>query len=204
MKSKLTPEIAEIVGIMMGDGGLYLDRLKKYQTSVSFHKEEKQYLYYVKELLENNFKYKFCITELESEYLLRNTSVFVGKTLISYGLSSGNKVKNNVIIPTWVLTKNKFITSFVRGFFDTDGCVYRKYANYLQIQIKLGSKITLESIRNAIIKLGFNPTVIQRDEYNNKISWKFYLSRQNEIKLFFNKIKPANIKHVKRFNKIRK
>lgn len=55
MKPKLTPELAEIVGIMFGGGCLYLDRLNKYQTIISFHKKEKDYLIYVKNLFENYF-----------------------------------------------------------------------------------------------------------------------------------------------------
>jgi hypothetical protein len=84
-------DLAEIIGIMMGDGGIYLDRLNKYQTSVALNKNEKEYLYYVKNLFENYFNYKFCITELKDEFLLRNNSVFVGNKLIEYGLSHWNK-----------------------------------------------------------------------------------------------------------------
>jgi hypothetical protein len=38
---------------MFGDGGLYLDRLGKYQLTVSFNKKEKEYLFYVKNFSRN-------------------------------------------------------------------------------------------------------------------------------------------------------
>jgi len=197
-------KLAEIIGIMMGDGCLYLDKFKKYQTSISFHKKEKDYLYYVKNLFEKYFDYKFCITEIENEFLLRNNSVFVGKKLISAGIIEGNKINNKIIIPNWIFKNKYFLLNLLRGFFDTDGCIYRKYENYSQIQFKLASKETINSLYQALIQLGFNPTKIQKEIYKGRFSWKIYIVRQKEIKRFFKEIKPANKKHIKRYNLINK
>ena len=63
-------DLAEIIGIMMGDGGIYFDRNGKYQTNVAFNKEETQYLHYAKKLFEKYFyPYKFCVSELKNEFL---------------------------------------------------------------------------------------------------------------------------------------
>ncbi len=203
-KINFSEDLAEIIGIMMGDGCLYLDRLNKYQTIICFHKKERDYLDYVKILFENYFQYKFCITEIKSEFLLRNTSVFVGNKLIDKGLSPGNKTNNKIVIPKWIMEDKKFLLMFIKGFFDTDGSVYCKYGNYAQIQIKLGCQETLSSIRKALIKLGFNPTKIQKgnNTYSNFPYWKIDLSRQGEIEKFFKEIKPSNPKHKKRYQKI--
>jgi len=202
-KIGFSEDLAEIIGIMMGDGGIYLDRLSKYQTHVAFHKEEKQYMNYVKKLLEQYFNYKFCITELSNEFLLRNTSVFVGNYLIVCGLKSGNKIQNKLTVPPWIFHNRIFLFRFIRGFFDTDGCVYKKYNHYAQIQIKLGSKDMLISVKQVLINLEFHPTKIQKTLNNGNIGWKFYLSRQKEIERFFREIKPMNSKHVQRFSKIK-
>jgi hypothetical protein len=205
MKMEYTEELAEIVGIMLGDGCLYLDRLGKYQTSICLHKEEISYLNDVKKLMENHFNYKFCITKIKNAYLLRNTSVFLGNQLIKAGLKSGKKVKNKVIIPQWIFTNKNFLKSVIRGLFDTDGCVYKKYDDYLQIQFKFGCLETTESLRNAIVLLEYNPTKIQKGWNNAKKTWfwKFYFSRQKEIDRFFREIKPRNSKHLLRYKKIR-
>ncbi|MBI2523170.1 hypothetical protein HYW19_02150 [Candidatus Woesearchaeota archaeon] len=53
LPSKPTPELAEIIGIMLGDGSLY------------------SYLNYVKNLFEEYFyPYKFSLQELENEFLM--------------------------------------------------------------------------------------------------------------------------------------
>lgn len=195
-------ELAEIIGIMIGDGCLYLDPLKKYQTTISFNKKEKDYLDYVKNLFENYFKYKFCVTTAKDEFLLRNTSVFVGKKLIEFGLINGNKVKNKIVIPSWILENKIFTSRAIRGIFDTDGCVYCKYRKYAQIQIKMASPETISSIRFALVSLGFKPTKMRKSYNKGYVDWSFYLSRQDEIKSFFDNIEPANSKHNIRYKKI--
>jgi len=195
-------DLAEIIGLMMGDGGLYLDRRNRYQTTVAFNKREKNYLIYVKKLFEDLFDYKFCISELKDEFLLRNCSFFVGNYLIKSGIKCGNKVKNKIVVPDWVLGKKAFLLRFVRGFFDTDGCVYCKYNNYAQIQIKLGCKETLSSIKDVLVRLDFNPTRIQGEYNKGYLHWKLYLTRQAEIKKFFEEVKPMNDKHYIRYQKI--
>lgn len=200
-----TPELSEIIGIMLGDGNLYLDKKFKFHTIICFNKKETSYLDYVKNLFEEYFyPYKFRLQELENEFFLMNVSKCIGGVLELVGIKAGNKVKNKVEVPKWIFGDRKFIISLLRGIFDTDGCVYRKYDNYVQIQFKFAGYTLLKSVRDALIKLDYNPTKIQKG-YNiskGKIYWKFYLSRQNEVKRFFFEIKPANVKHIERFSKI--
>lgn len=200
-----TPELAEMIGIMLGDGGIYLNKKKNYHTTIAFHKNEVSYLFYVKKLFEKFFSpYLFYVNELKDEYLLTNISKCVGGFMVIVGLSEGNKVKNKVRIPDWVFSRREFICRCIKGLFDTDGCVYRKYENYLQIQFKLGCFHLLESIREALIKLNFNPTKMQRElNHKNRYGWKIYLSRQNEIQRFFKEIKPMNKKHILRYKNIK-
>jgi hypothetical protein len=99
----------------------------------------------------------------------------------------------------------RFLSRFVRRFFDTDGSVYRKYNHYAQIQIKLGCEETLTSIRQALVKIGFNPTKVQKGKntYYDTFYWKIDLCRQKEIIRFFNEIRPSNLKHQLRYKKIK-
>lgn len=196
--------LAEIVGILLGDGCMYKDKYRKYQTVISFNKNEMEYMVYVKKLIEEYFQYKFCITELKNEFLLRNTSKYVGNKLLNAGLMYGNKVKNKVTIPNWIYKKKTYLIYLLRGIFDTDGSVYRKYNNYSQIQFKFASKKTISSVRDALVKLDFTPTQIMIEKFNGRLAWKIYLCKQNEIEKFFNKIKPMNCKHKIRYFQIKK
>jgi intein-encoded DNA endonuclease-like protein len=84
---------------------------------------------------------------------------------------------------------------FVKGFFDTDGCVYRKQGKYKQIQFKGSSETLIQYSREILERLGFHPSKLEIDETR----YKFYLCRQNEVNLFFKTIDPVNETHLKRF-----
>jgi len=197
--------LAEMMGIILGDGGLYTVSRGRYKLVICFNKKEMDYFYYVKNLFESFFEsYKFSKVEIPTENFLQNMSVFPGRYLISAGMKPGNKIKNKLVVPEWIQGDTFFLSRFIRGFFDTDGCVYRKYDNYLQIQIKLGSEEMLTSVRDAFVALGFHPTKVQKEIHRKGfIGWKFYLCRQQEIHQFFSEIQPKNTKHLRRYQKIK-
>lgn len=197
--------LAEIVGIMLGDGSLQPNSKNTYQIAITFSKEEKEWLYYVKNLFENYFKREFRFLEIRYGLQLKNYSLEVANQLIKSGLYPGNKIDNRVKIPKWIIENKLFLTKAIQGLFDTDGCVYNKYDRYAQIEYKFGCIETTKSVHNAVKKLGFNPTKIQR-QYNKLTGgflWRFYLSRQPEIERFFIEIAPKNQKHLKRYQKIK-
>ncbi len=200
-----TVELAEIIGIMLGDGCLHKTKKGTYQICVAFNKKETLYLNHVKNLFETYFyPYIFNINEQKDEFLLVKGSKEIGMYMKSIGLMSGNKIKNKVKIPEWIFTNHSFMVAVLRGLFDTDGCIYRKYDHYAQIQFKFGSPYILNSIKRALLYLFYNPTKIQKElNHKNFFGYKLYLSRQGEIDRFFEEIRPMNQKHVDRYNKIR-
>jgi len=206
VKVSYSIELAEIIGIVLGDGGMYFSEEKRnYETLVCFNKLEASYRDAVKLLLEAYFlNYKFFIYEAPSEFLVKNGSSFIPKYLVEAGLRLGNKTENEIAIPVWVFGNKGYVIACVRGIFDTDGSVYCKYAHYAQVQFKFASRVTLESVRAAVESLGFHPTkAIQDYGFKKHLSWKFYLSQQKEIENFFEEIKPRNEKHVERYNQIK-
>lgn len=199
--------LAEIVGIMLGDGALWLqpDCVNSYKIIVASDKREKAWLTYVKSLFEAYFEEPFNIKEIKCGLHLTNYSAKVAHKLLKAGLIEGNKVENEVTIPSWVLKERKLLIRTVQGLFDTDGCVYKKYDTYAQIEFKFGSEITTKSVHNAVKRLGFNPTKIQRqyNSYTGGFLWRFYFSRQAEIELFFTEVTPKNPKHMERYKRIK-
>ncbi len=202
---KHTAELAEIMGIILGDGGLYAIHRNKFSLIVTLNKLERKYLRYVKSLCENHFyPYKFYAFDAAHSLMLQSQSTYIGKYMLEAGMRLGDKIRSGVAMPEWIF-QEKLLKYFIRGMFDTDGCIYRKYDNYAQIEFKLGSYPLISSVRRALAELNFNPTKIQ-EHFHSKggagINWKFYLSRQQEIKRFFEEIQPMNQKHLARFNKI--
>ena len=133
---------------------------------------------------------KVHLVKDENTMILYAYSKRVALSLHEWGMPFGRK-KLAWLTPHVALDE----VSFVRGLFDTDGCVYRKYGPYLQIQFKFASFSLLEYARECLVRLGLNPTSIRCDD----TKFRFYLSRQAEVAHFFTVVEPKNPKNLKRF-----
>ncbi len=118
----------------------------------------------------------------------------VALTLHSWGMPLGLKKLEDQ------RPKLKVVPSaFIRGVFDTDGSVYRKYGPYAQIQFKTVSNSLMFFIREHLTELCFHPTQIRPDETKHR----FLLCRQSEVERFFRIMLPCNRKHLDRLRRIR-
>lgn len=186
--NKYSENLAEFFGIMLGDG-----HISHFQIVVSLGNKEEKYAKHVSLLIKKIFKTKAKIS-------LRNTGyrdVYLGSVdltswLFKKGLVS-NKVKSQVNVPSWIFSKDEFMKGFLRGFFDTDGSVYKlKYG--IQISFCNRSLPILKSLQIMLKRLRYNPSSISL--YN------LYLTRRKDIERFFGEIEPSNHKHIDRYLKI--
>ena len=186
--NKYSEDLAEFFGIMLGDG-----HISHFQIVVSLGNKEEKYAEHVRLLIKKIFK-------VSAKISIRNTGyrdVYIGSVdltswLFKKGLVS-NKVKSQVDIPSWIFSKDKYMKSFLRGFFDTDGSVYKlKYG--IQISFCNRSLPILKSLQLMLKRLRYNPSSISL--YN------LYLTRRKDIKRFFEEISPSNNKHIDRYLKI--
>ena len=122
---KLTPELAEFCGIHAGDGHLRKIR-NELEVSGSFEEKvyyEQRVIPLFNKIFDTNVKGKFFPTK--GTYGFTISRLFIRKTLIDLGIPPGNKHKI-VSVPDKILnSKDKEIRrAFLRGIFDTDGCLY--------------------------------------------------------------------------------
>ena len=193
---KLNSKLAEFVGIMLGDGNIYISKKSHvYQIKITSHSiTDKIYLKeFVKPLVEKLFGLKAPIYPEKGKKAnsLRLTSKKLVSFLLLIGLKEGDKIKNKVIIPRWILKKDKFTQACIRGLFDTDGTVFfhNKRSHRKSIGFKNYNQKLLRQVRVNVLRFGLHPTQIT----NKNV---FYLSRQSEIKLFIKRIGFSNCKHL--------
>lgn len=121
----LSSELAEFIGIMLGDGGI-----SQNQISVTLgYTTDKNYVPYVRKLISRLFQAKTSIyrAKIKDAIRIRASGVNLVKNLLSLGLVQGNKIKQpRFNIPEWIQEKDTFIRACIRGMIDTDGCVHRK------------------------------------------------------------------------------
>ena len=187
-KIQLDKNLSEIIGVLNGDG--HISRFK-YEICVSGNKLEKHYLLYLKNLFESVFKIKFKISKLHSGLKLRAYSKELSEFLVNLGLPQGTK-KAKLKIPSFIHNTPTFKKSYVRGLFDTDGAIYIRRKKEPVIEISNIDIKFLKQIKNLLLKLNFNFGLGKN---------KIYLYNKNKISHFFSEIKPANNKHLNKYEK---
>jgi intein/homing endonuclease len=183
-------DLAELFGILLGDG-----HISHFQIVVTLGTKEPEYAEYVQKLVEKVFgakpkigirKKSFTHKYYRDVYL---GSVKVTKWLIDQGLKN-NKVESQVDVPRWIFKKPIFMKRFLRGFFDTDGSIYKlKFG--IQISLSNKSQPILHTLHELLVRLRYSPSAVSAD--------RVYITRIPDIKRFFAEIKPKNQKHTERF-----
>lgn len=186
-----TVELAEMFGILLGDG-----HISKFQVVVSLGSKEQAYAVYVQELLQVVFGGKPKIGIRKEDYKKQKyRDVYLGSVeLVSWIRKQGlvsNKVQSQVGVPSWIMLEKRFMKAFIRGFFDTDGSVYRLRFG-LQISLTNRSMPILKALQSMLWALEYSPSQIS--------AHKVYLTKKEDVERFFREITPKNLKHVSRFN----
>ncbi len=183
-------DIAEFFGIMIGDG-----HVSPKQVIVTLGTKESEYADYVSGIIQKVFKITPSVFIRPSEdrsNKYRNVyfgSVPAVKWLLDEGLVH-DKVKSQVNVPKWIFTSDDYMKRFIRGFFDTDGSVYKlRYG--IQISLTNFSVPLLKSLQTTLNTLGYKPSRISVN--------KVYLTRVSDTKRFFEEISPKNPKHLRRY-----
>lgn len=146
---KISNEMAECLGIIVGDGSLSVyDKSYDYKVQVSGNKtEDIEYFNYLENMFYDLFKVKPKIKIEEDEIRLIINRKKVLEKLESYGLKRGKKART-VRIPSYIIKDNKLATSFLRGLIDTDGCMTfkKKKNNYPVVEISSASKYLIYDV----------------------------------------------------------
>ncbi|MEK9132040.1 MAG: LAGLIDADG family homing endonuclease [Patescibacteria group bacterium] len=193
--STYTPKLAEFFGVMFGDG-----HVGSTQVTVTLGTKELRYVQHVALLMGDIFKTKPSIflkhnRISDSKYrMVYFGSVEAVRWLLDEGLVH-NKVKSQVGVPQWIFSKREFMKAFLRGFFDTDGSVYRLRFG-VQISFTNRSMPILTALQRMLKKLEYNPSKVS--------GFHLYLTRRRDIDRFFCEVRPNNPKHQVRFLKFRK
>lgn len=197
-------ELAELLGIMLGDGNMFsLNRAGvalNYIRVLGNSMTERKYMFdFVKPLIESLFWVRV------STYVNDEHEIFLtahGKSIVEFmqnvGLVCGDKIKARATIPAWILKNKWYLKACVRGLIDTDGSIYPlkpPYPNLLQICFKNKNPRLLQDVRKSLVKLGYHPS---------KITWnKVYLTRQAEIDKYVDDIGFNNSHHQERYLRVR-
>lgn len=197
LPSKYNEELAEFVGILLGDGGITRE-----QTAITLNSEaDKDYVLYVNEL-ENklfNARPKNIKRNDSKAIVIYLNGINLVDYLIKIGLKVGNKVKQQVDVPDWIKKSKEFRIACVRGLMDTDGGVFlhkykvngKVYA-YKKICFTNRSVPLLIFVNDVLEEIGLTPKLITKVE--NKKVW---LYNKQEVEQYLNTIGSHNSRLLK-------
>ena len=181
-------DLAELFGVLLGDG-----HVDHFQVFVNLGNKELEYARHVCKLMHSLFdKQPKIATRATGHRDVYLSSTAVTSWLLREGLVR-NKVSAQVDVPSWVHEEKRFTDAFLRGFFDTDGSVYKlRYG--IQISFSNKSMPLLLSLQKMLRTLGYSPSAIS--------GYNLYLTKRLDVQRFFAEIKPANSKHIRRYHEI--
>ncbi|MBI4599548.1 hypothetical protein HY732_01355 [Candidatus Uhrbacteria bacterium] len=183
----LSSDLAEFMGIMLGDG-----HRSDGQLIVTINaRDDYGYIAYVAKIIKRLFnrnagvQYRRCHNTADVYF----GSVEAVSYLTRIGLTAKNKVKEQSNVPTWVLRNSSYCKKFIRGFFDTDGSIYRLRGKAVQMSFSNRSRPLLDSLRLMLLNLSYHPS---------NATHVFYLTRKEDLQRYISMIGFGNPKHRQR------
>lgn len=181
-------ELAEFMGIMLGDGGI-----TNAQATVTLNTvADSKYIKFVAELGKNLFGEEPSIsprTDCKATNL-RFNGIKMIEFLVKNGLKVGNKVKQQVGVPNWIYQVKDYKIACLRGLMDTDGgisiCTHKrglKKYRYCRPCFANKSRPLLEFVSNTLKEFGFHPCVA---------GYRIWLYNRFEVGKYFDVIGSDN------------
>jgi len=194
---KPSEKLAELLGILIGDG-----HLSNYQVSITTNSEtDYEYALFSYRLIKKLFNMTPTIKKRNNENTMNvvASSKNIVKFLHNKGMPIGNKIQHQLSIPKWIFKKVPYWKAFIRGLFDTDGCIYldvhkigRKVYKHLGWTITSYADKLRKDIFEILKTLNFSPTLRETQK-------SVYLRKQKEIQRYFKEIGTHNPKHHRRY-----
>lgn len=190
-------ELAEYIGIMLGDGSITHGQCNITLNSVADYK----YVHFVSQLEKYLFgeEPKLYKRKDSKALVLYYNSRFMIKYLLSIGLRIGNKVKQQVDVPDWIKGNLSYKIACVRGLMDTDGGIFLHKYNvngkeyvYKKICFTNRSIPLLIFVKKTLEELGFTPKMI-----SNVVNKQVWLYNTKEVMDYLKKVGTSNPRLLK-------
>ncbi|MAH03660.1 hypothetical protein CMI39_02640 [Candidatus Pacearchaeota archaeon] len=213
---KLTPELAELIGIIMGDGNITMKNQRYIITIFGDLIEDSDYHQnYVTTLFKNLFninpllKKKIFGEKGNCRIMITRSKAITSFFVNIIGLPNGKK--DFLRVPKFIFKSDKnIIYKFLRGLADTDFTIKFKTRygkkNYYPIIIgNFSCKEFVNNLKNLLKKINFHSHIENRKKYDKKRNKIYRTSAVNIVgikntKKWMKEIGFANKRHIMRYN----
>jgi len=204
--------LAELVGIHLGDGCISITkRYSEYYLGGDLYEEREYHDQWVGPLFNKHVMRpilgKDVIYKERPKMGLYAFHIFNKKVtdfFMSLGVASGKKI--NATIPSWILDEKEYLHRFLRGLFDTDGCLYfqKNYSckvpkpTWPIIQLGLISKELIYEVFDILQWLGLHPQLKKPfiGKKGKHLAYVIKIYRNDDLAYFMKYIQFKNSKHI--------
>lgn len=199
-KPRKSIELAEFIGIMLGDGG-FTSHNRQIQITLN-NRDDKEYIEFVCHLIEKLFKKKPSVFKCKDAVAskISVSSVNLVDYLVSVGLKTGNKFKLQVDIPDWIKNDKAYSIACVRGLVDTDGCIFNhrykvnnKFYSYKKLSFTSYCQPMRKSVYDILKSLGIKPRWFSYRDIR--------IDSRKDMEIYFRLIGSSNPKHLNKYYK---
>lgn len=195
-KPKKDSDLAELCGVLIGDGGL-----TKYQVKITLNCDtDNLYSIFITKLLKKLFHIDPKLYKVKNSKALNVciSRIDLVLFLTTLGIKFGNKLKQELSMPEWIRKSKKYTIACIRGMVDTDGCVIhethtikgKKY-RYYRLNFSSASPKLINQTKLALEELGFHPKIRNKGR-------AVQLENIAEICDYFRRVGTHNPKHKER------
>ena len=195
----ITPGMAEIVGIYIGDGHIYREGNKFQIGFTGSPRTDRELFEKLQELIFKEWnkeaKIKFRERALRMVFRSKEISNFLIRELgLPYGEGKCEKVEiPKVILKDWNLARHT-----IRGIMDTDGTIFvskkPRVKKYPTMEITTTSPVLAEQLREILLEQGFRVGNIRRfkSKLSKRMSHRVPLYGKENVRKWINKIGFSN------------
>jgi len=167
LPEEMNEDLAEEIGLHLGDGSMnFYNGKGLYQLRGHLIDDKPHYMSRVRPLYKKLFNIDINVRDMNStgvsEFQIWSDELVNFKR--DLGLPLGPKT--DFLAPSVILENDKFSRSFLRGYFDTDGCLYlerRKNGLYPRIGMVSISGRFIKQMQKIILRAGFRITYEVRE-----------------------------------------
>lgn len=193
--------LAEFVGIIQGDGNLH--KKSNCITIVGSLEDFYYYTIHVIPLITRLFNINPKLRKRNDRnafYIDFNSKSVITFLSEDIGLVRGNKKSSR--IPDLINSNTELIYPFLKGLFDTDGCLkFSKQGNekniYPRIQLCFRRTKFAYDVGEILKKISFNYGKWEEDRANGLVFYQ--ISGNNNLEKWFTKIRPSNAVHITKY-----
>lgn len=195
-KPPKSSDLAEFVGIMLGDGGI-----TSKQVHITLHnRDDKEYIKFVCQIIKKLFNRTPNVNKHRCPLVSRIvvSSMDLIDYLIGLGLKRGNKIKQQIDIPGWIKRDKQYAIACLRGLIDTDGCIFThkykvngKWYSYKKLAFASHSQSLRQSLFNILKNNGLSPRFAQEKDVR--------LDSIKDMQRYFKIFNSHNSKHLNKY-----